>query len=92
MQVHGDVGGLPVEAVLLIADVADRHAGEMGQQVGRDRLRAAGLAGQHDAVGGDERFAGDAGIGVGGEKCVQHRVAQPVGNLVGMAFRDRIRR
>ena len=88
MQVAGDLRLVPAEAGLVVADVVDRHAGQMGQQVGRDRGRAAGLAGEHHAVGGDQRLAGDARVGVGGEVGVQHRVAEPVGDLVGMAFGD----
>ena len=79
---------LPTEAGLVVADIVDRHAGEMRQQVGRDGVGPAGLAGEHHAVGGDQRLAGDARIGVGGEEGVQHRVAEPVGDLVGMALRD----
>ncbi len=37
VQMDGDVGVLPVEAILLVADVADRHARQMGQQFRRDR-------------------------------------------------------
>ena len=88
MQVAGDLRLVPAEAVLVVADVMDRHAGEMRQQVGRDRRGPAGFAGEHDAVGGDQRLAGDARIGIGGEIGVQHRVAEPVGDLVGVPFGD----
>ena len=88
VQVAGDLRLVPAEPVLVVADVVDRHAGQMGQQVGRDRGRAAGLAGEHHAVGGDQRLAGDARVRVGREIGVQHRVAEPVGDLVGMAFGD----
>ncbi len=90
VQVAGDLRLVPAEPGLVVADVVDRHAGEMGQQVGRDGGRPAGLAGEHHAVGGDQRFAGDARIGVGGEIGVQHGVAEPVGDLVGMALGDRL--
>ncbi len=88
VQVDGDFGVLPGEAGLVVADVLDGHAGEMGEQFGGDAVGAAGFAGENDAVGGDEGFAGDPGIGIGGEVGVQHRIADPVGYLVGMAFRD----
>src|SRR5207247_590664 len=45
------------------------------------------LAGDDDEVGGDERFAGDAAGGVGGEAVVQDRVGDLVGHLVGVAHR-----
>ena len=66
-------------------------AREMLQQLRRHAAGAADLAGQDDAVGGDQRLAGHAGIGVGGQEGVQHRVGDPVGHLVGMAFGDALR-
>ena len=91
VQMHGHIGMLPMKTFLLIADVADGHTGQMRQQFGRDRAGAAGFTGQDDAVGGDQRFTGDARIGVGGQERVQHRVADPVRDLVGVAFGNRFR-
>ncbi len=88
VQVAGDVRLVPAETGLVVADVVDRHAGKVVQQVGGDRSRATGLAGEHHAVGGDQRLAGDARVGIGREVGIQHRVAEPVGDLVGMTFRD----
>ena len=88
MQMAGDLRLVPTEPGLVVADVVDRHAGEMGQQVGGDGSRPAGLAGEHHAVGGDQRLAGDARVGIGREIRVQHRVAEPVGHLVGVTFGD----
>ncbi len=92
VQVAFHMGVLPVEAFLLVADVLHRHAGIVDQQVGRDRIRAAHLAREDDAVGGDQRLAGDPGIGVRRQEGVEHRVGDPVGNLVGMAFGHGFRR
>ena len=86
VQMAGDFRLVPTEARLVVADVVDRHPGEMRQQVGGDGGGPAGLAGEHHAVGGDQRLAGDARIGIGGQVCIQHGVAEPVGDLVGMAF------
>ncbi len=88
VQVAGDLSLVPTEAGLVVADVVDRHAGQMGQQVRSDRGRAAGLAGEHHAVGGDQCLAGDTRVGIGREVSVQHRVAEPVGHLVGMTVGD----
>ena len=33
MQMDGDVGVLPGEALLIVADIVDRHAAEMGEAV-----------------------------------------------------------
>ena len=57
-----DVAVFPVEAGLLVADVPDREAGDVGDVVLGDRGGAAGLAGDDDAVGGGERLAGDADV------------------------------
>jgi hypothetical protein len=38
-----------------------------------------------------QRVAGDAGFGLGGEIGVDHRVADAVGDLVGVAVADRLR-
>ena len=53
MQMAGDVRLVPTEPGLVVADVVNRHAGKMVQQVGGNGGRPAGLAGEHHAVGGD---------------------------------------
>ena len=60
VQEHFDDGVLPVEAVLLVADVADRVARQALDHLRIDVLGAAHFAGNDDAVGRGERFAGDA--------------------------------
>ena len=71
VQQHVDLGGLPVEAVLLVADRLDGAAGGGFELGGIDDLLAVAvdlqkrvghtdLAGDDDAVGGRQRFAGDA--------------------------------
>ncbi len=55
---------------------------------GRDGAGAAHFAGEDDAVGGDQRLAGHARIGVGGQEGVEHGVGDAVRDLVGMAFGD----
>ena len=58
VQQHFDLGGLPVEALLLIADVLDRRTrhGLDGRRVDR---RSTDLARDHDAVRRRESLAGD---------------------------------
>ena len=90
MQVAGDLGLLPAEAFLVVADVVDRHAGEMGQQIGRHRRRPARLAGEHHAVGGHQGLTRDARIGIRRQIGIEDCVAEPIGDLVGMALRDRL--
>ena len=85
-----DIGGLPGKSGLVVANILDRHAAEMGEVFMRHAARPASFAGQHHAIGGHQCFASDAGIGIGGQERVKHRIAQSVGNLVGMAFRDRL--
>ena len=48
----------------------------------------AHLAGQDDAVGGDQGLAGHPGVGIGAQEGVDHRVGDPVGHLVRMALGD----
>ena len=88
---------LPVEALLLVADVADRHARDVRDPVLGDGLGAARLAGDHDAVGGGQRLAGDAdrpGIDAGlrplAIEQVDDLVGDAVADLVGMALGDRL--
>ena len=95
MQEDVDLRLLPVEAVLLVADVLDRHARDMGDPVLGDVARAARLAGDHDAIGGGERLAGGAdfpGVEAGGGAFAEEEVDDLVGNavadLVGMALGD----
>ena len=87
VQVHVDLGVLPGEAGLVIADVVDGKAGEMRQILGRDRFRPAHFARQNHAVRRHQRLARHARVRVGGKKGVQNGVADPVGDLVWMTFR-----
>ncbi len=88
MEVALDLRVLPGETRLIITDIMHRHARGVAEHFRGHGVRPAGLAGQHDAVGRDHRFAGDAGVRVGGQERVEHGVADPVRDLVGMAFRD----
>ena len=101
MQQNVDLGLLPVEAVLLIADVADRLAR------GRLHLRldlllvemGADLAGNDDAVGRRQGLGGDANLGrlVPGldgllEEQIDDFVRDAVADLVGMTLRNGLAR
>ena len=61
MQQHVDLGALPVEAFLLIANVLDGLTSEMGDRVFAD-LGTAHFTRDHDAVGGGERLTSDADL------------------------------
>ena len=72
-----------------VADLLDRLPHdlvvvELG--VGRD------LAGEHDVVALDERFAGDAALRVLLEAGVENRVGDVIAHLVGVAFGNRLGR
>ncbi len=70
-----------------VADVADRLARDLldvDVGLGRD------LAGDDDQAGVDERLARDAAVRFVGEDGVEHAVGDLVGDLVGMALRDRL--
>ena len=95
----GDVGGLgadgdldaarvTVEALVggVVADLEDRLADDVGDRGVGGR---AHLTGDHDEAGGQQRLDGDAQVGlvgVLGHQVVEDRVADPVGDLVGVTL------
>jgi hypothetical protein len=95
---HIDLGLLPVETVLLIADGLDRLARDL-LDLGLHGLlvhRAAHFAGNDDPVGGGKGFAGDAHVpwthaGFRGfaEKQVHHFVGYAVADFIRVTFRHR---
>ena len=99
MQQNLDVGLVPVEAVLLVADVLDGHARDVRSPNPVVMVfGAARLAGDHHLVGGRQRLAGDAqlpGIDAGlrpfAEEQIDHLVGNAVADLVGMALRNGLR-
>ena len=89
---------VPVEARLLVTDfldgVADGSLDFLERAIGPlavlvDAL-AADFTREDDEVGRGQRLARDARIGVLAEEQIDDRVADLVGDLVGMAFRDRL--
>ncbi len=101
MQQNVDLRLLPVEAVLLVADGADRLAGNALHLRLHGLLveRGADLTGDHDAVGGRKRFAGHthlggihASLGRFLEEQIDHLVRDAVTDLVRMPFGHRFRR
>ncbi len=84
-----DLGHVPVEAFLLVADLADRLARHLDQTVPADRARAAHLAGENHPVGRRQRLDRDARLRIGGQKGVDDGVGDPVANLVGMPLAHR---
>src|SRR5262249_44865926 len=94
MQVHLDVGLLPMKAVLLVADLLDRQSRAMGEIVLGYRRWPAGLAGDYHAVRGRKRFASNTNLArvptVTGreiEEGVDDLVGNAVADFVRMAFR-----
>ena len=86
MEIDRDVGGLPVEAFLLVADILDRLAGELDHRVLGDGIGTAHLAGDDDAVGGGKRLAGHAGLGLCRQIGIDDGVGDPVADLVRMTL------
>ncbi|MNI36165.1 hypothetical protein D3C73_902080 [compost metagenome] len=97
VQVVLELERLPVEAVLLIADVLD-HLADHGLDLVLDArgplalgvhdALAADLAGDHHQIGRRQGLARHARLGVLGQEQVDDGVRNLVGDLVGMAFRD----
>ena len=80
MQQHLDLGGLPVEAVLLVADVLD-GAADGALDLGGVESRAAHLAGHDHPVGGRQRLAGHPDL-VGIDACLRAFVEEEIDDLV----------
>ena len=88
VQVDGDVVVLPVEARLLVADVLHGLAGQGLEVLEGHRIGAAHLARDDDAVGGGQRLDAEPGLRHRREVGVDHRVGDPVADLVRMALGD----
>ena len=91
LRVNVDLdGGLgPVEAVLLVADLAHAVPRDGRERLGGDRLRSPYLARQHDPVGGDQGLAGHAGVGIERQIGIDHGIGDSVADLVRVPFRHR---
>ena len=81
-----DVGLLPVEAGLLVADILDRVAGGGFDQLMGDRLGSADFAGEHELVGRGQGFDRYAGVRVMTEIQIHDGVGNAVADLVWMAL------
>jgi hypothetical protein len=92
MEVNVDLGSLPVEAVLLVADVLDGVAGELDHLVRGDGFGPAHLTGDDDPVGGGERLAGDPRLRLGRQVSVDHGIRYPIADLIRMSLRNRLTR
>ncbi|GJE70868.1 hypothetical protein CHKEEEPN_2410 [Methylorubrum podarium] len=88
VQVDGDLVVLPMEARLLVADVAHRLAGQLLEVLEGHGIGAAHLARDHDAVGRRQRLDAQARLRHRGDVGVDHGVRDPVAHLVGVAFGD----
>ncbi len=101
MQQHFDVGAVEGEAVLVVADILDHAARDLGDQLavndrhavdGLEQLAAA-FAGDNDLVGGAERLAAQPGIdlAVVGDAELDVALDERVENSVGNLVRDLVR-
>src|SRR5690349_20355154 len=82
-----DLGMLPVEAFLLVADQLDALTRRLDELVLGDAGGTAHLARKHDAVGGGERLAGDARRRIRTQEDIDHRIGNLIAYLVRMSFR-----
>jgi hypothetical protein len=89
VEEHLDLAVLPVEAVLLVADVADGTAGEVLDLVADD-IGPAHLAGNHDPIGRGQRLAGDARFRHGRDVGIDDGVRDAITHLVGMTLGNRL--
>src|SRR5215813_8518693 len=97
MQENLDVGLLPVEARLLVADVLDRQAGDVADPILGDSVGPSRLTRNDHLVRGGHGFAGhtqlpgiDARLGSLAKEQVDDLVRNTIADLVGMSFRDRL--
>ena len=86
VQQNLDIGGFPMEPVLLVTDILDRLARGGLDQVERDRGRSANLARDNDLISRRQRLAGDPRLGIGGEEHIDHRVGNAIAYFIGVAF------
>src|SRR5690606_38792920 len=86
MHMAGKIESLPVETLLLVADALDHAARQLFHATGVDGSGAAHFAGEDNAVGGRQRFHGDAGIGILGKERIDAGVRYLIADLVGMTL------
>ena len=95
VQQIGDLDGLPMELVLLVANVADAVAGDgvyaAHVVVQLVLVRQPHLTANDDAVGGGEGLRGDAGFRLLGEEGVENRVGDAVAHLIRVPLGDGFR-
>ena len=85
MQQHLDVALVPVEAILLVADVLDGEARDVSHPIPGNDVGAARLARDHDLVGRCQRLAGHAqlpGVHTGDGPLAKEQVDDLVGNAI----------
>ncbi len=81
-----------MEIILLVADLADRLAGELFHPVVVDRIRPAHLAGENDPVRRHERLDAGPRLRARRDEQVDDLVGDSVADLVGMPFGHRLAR
>src|SRR5271166_6800495 len=87
MHVTIDIGFAPIEARLLIADIADDVPRRLDQIVGADLGWAANLTRKHDAICCCKSLERDARVRVRREVEVDNGVGNLIADLIGMPLR-----
>ena len=94
MKQNFNISAFPMEAVLLIANVADRLTSQVNDRVFRED-GTAHFACNHNAIGRRQRLAShtnvirvDAGFCAFTEKQVDHFIRDAIADLVRMTFRN----
>ena len=82
-----DLGVLPMEPVLLVADLANAATSRLFEHLMGHMIRSAHLAGEHHLVGRGQRFDRNPRIRVGGQISVDDGIGNAVAHLVGMTLR-----
>ena len=78
---------LPVEIILLVADLPYRIPRHLDQVFAGDRRGTPYFPGQHHAVGRDQRFDAATSLRFGRQESVDNRVGDAVANFVGVSLR-----
>ena len=87
VEMDRDLGVLPMEAVLLIANVANRMTRHIFHGGGIETFRATNFTSENDSIGRRQGLARNPRVRIGCQICVDHRVRYAIGHLVRMTFR-----
>src|SRR6266851_837151 len=86
VHVAGNFRHVPMEAFLLVTNLANGVARHFDQPVATDAARAPHLAGEDDAIGRRQGLDAAARLWIGGKKRVDYGIGNAIADLVGMAL------